>query len=122
MVGMKSLWRAVVIIIGLWLAACAPPAPTGAPELIARVVYVAASGETVSAEYFSDERVQLQFADGRRRQLPLAVSASGARYALGDEEWWEHQGEARYFVRDQVMFVGRPQTGAGHGSAGPASP
>lgn len=35
------------------------------------------------------------FAGGQLYQLPGAVSASGARYANGAVEYWEHQGQAR---------------------------
>lgn len=34
------------------------------------------------------------FAGGQTYTLPLAISASGARYSNGTVEYWEHQGEA----------------------------
>lgn len=91
------------------------PAENTASGFTQHVVYVADNGEHVQAEYRGDVpgdaeyTVTLHFADGRRSQLPLAISASGARYAAGDEEWWEHQGEVRYVVDAQLLFVGRQQ-------------
>ncbi len=46
--------------------------------------------------------------------LNLAVSASGARYTSGINEWWEHQGEATYSVNDELVFKGRLQHQPGH--------
>ncbi len=34
------------------------------------------------------------FAGGQVYELPVAVSGSGARYAEGGVEYWEHQGQA----------------------------
>lgn len=36
-----------------------------------------------------------------------AISASGTRYVLGVEEWWEHQGEATLSRDGRVVFTGR---------------
>ncbi|HOB89957.1 MAG TPA: META domain-containing protein [Candidatus Colwellbacteria bacterium] len=46
--------------------------------------------------------------------LPIAISASGARYANADESivFWEHQGEATIFKDDATVFQGRIQNTA----------
>ncbi len=42
---------------------------------------------------FADDRAEV-FAGGRIYDLPIAVSASGARYSDGVVEYWEDQGRA----------------------------
>ncbi|WP_292979071.1 MliC family protein [Nitrosomonas sp.] len=37
--------------------------------------------------------------------MTLAVSASGARFVAGKNEWWEHQGEATYSVNDELVNI-----------------
>lgn len=117
---MKLLRAAACVIATLGLVAACTPAEQTASDVgivVNSGVFVAASGKAVRAEYRSDDRpgpgrgesVSLTFADGTRKRLPLAISASGARYAAGNEEWWEHQGEATYSVNDQPVFVGRRQ-------------
>ncbi|SMB22200.1 conserved exported protein of unknown function [Sterolibacterium denitrificans] len=105
-------YRRVLPIAALVLAvACT--SPEQAAPVVGSGVFVADSvtgtDEMVHAEYRADDTVVLKFADGRRKQLPRAISASGARYAANGEEWWEHQGEARYSVNDATVFVGRLQ-------------
>jgi membrane-bound inhibitor of C-type lysozyme len=39
--------------------------------------------------------------------LTQAISGSGARYVLGAEEWWEHQGEATLSRDGRVVFSGK---------------
>ncbi len=46
--------------------------------------------------------------------MTLAVSASGARFVSGKNEWWEHQGEATYSVNDELVFTGRLQRQPDH--------
>lgn len=111
----------------LTVAACSSPPPPAAPVTPAPVVaepvaptrhevpiinaalFVAATGETVRADYRADDTVMIYFANNRRVQLPAAVSASGARYfdAATAREWWEHQGEVTYTERGKRIFMGR---------------
>lgn len=51
----------------------------------------------------------LTFPNNRIEILNPAVSASGARYVSGTNEWWEHQGEATYYVNDKQVFKGKLQ-------------
>ncbi|MBE7527683.1 MAG: MliC family protein [Nitrosomonas sp.] len=46
--------------------------------------------------------------------VTLAVSASGARFVSGKNEWWEHQEEATYSVNDELVFTGRLQRQPDH--------
>jgi membrane-bound inhibitor of C-type lysozyme len=43
-------------------------------------------GKTIKAE-FAKEKVNLLLSDGRKIELPQAISASGARYANSDESF-----------------------------------
>ncbi|MBI5518794.1 MAG: MliC family protein [Desulfovibrio sp.] len=44
---------------------------------------------------------------GETLTLPLALSASGARYSDGESTYWEHHGSARFERGDVVVFEGR---------------
>ncbi|WP_287718943.1 MliC family protein [Nitrosomonas sp.] len=78
-------------------------------SVISSVVFVSDSGQAVQAIYRDDDTVTLTFPNNRIEMLNLAVSASGARYVAGMNEWWEHQGEATYSVNDERVFTGRLQ-------------
>lgn len=84
-----------------------PPRPT--TSIISSVTFVSDSRQAVRAVYRDDDTVTLTFPDGRMEILNLAVSASGARYVAGENEWWEHQGEATYSTSNQTIFTGRLQ-------------
>lgn len=92
------------------LISCTPLSTLNpAVSVISSVVFVSDSGKVVQAIYRDDDTVTLTFPDGRTEILNLAVSASGARYVSGMNEWWEHQGEATYSVNDEQVFTGRLQ-------------
>jgi membrane-bound inhibitor of C-type lysozyme len=61
-----------------------------------------ADGTDVHAT-FADDSVRLRLPSGDAT-LPLAMSASGARYANDSLEFWEHAGEARISVRGTAAF------------------
>jgi len=70
--------------------------------------YRSADGKTVSAIFDLDrDQVTVTLPDGRVVTLPAAPSASGTRYSNGSETFWEHQGSARFFSGDTVIFEGR---------------
>jgi len=71
------------------LAACAS-GQTGGP----RVDWRCDGGAAFSVRYNAQGKAEV-FAGGRTYTLPAAASGSGARYAEGGVEFWEHQGEAR---------------------------
>ncbi|CAH2030938.1 cupin domain-containing protein [Trichlorobacter ammonificans] len=69
--------------------------------------YRSSSGERLDACFDrAAERVTLRMPDGRTVTLPLAPSASGARYGSGQEVFWEHQGTGRYFSGETLLFEG----------------
>jgi len=93
---------------------CTPFAVRNPPDSILKVVFISDSGQAVRAAYRDDDTVMLTFPDGRTEILNLAVSASGARFVAGKNEWWEHQGEATYSVNDELVFTGRLQRQPDH--------
>lgn len=107
----RELYRGLLTIAAL-LALGAPIADASAVDapvtvnIDPRVEYRNARGERVYARYgrLSDDTlhfVKLRLPGGKEYTLPLALSASGARYT--DEReivWWEHQGKARVEARN----------------------
>lgn len=70
--------------------------------------YAAASGERLDACFDQkDESVIIRLPDSSTVRLPLAVSASGARYSDGSRSFWEHQGDGRYFSGEKMLFEGK---------------
>ena len=89
----------VALLILTGSASCASGIrPQPAAAIVGSGVFVSDSGQTIRADYRDDGTVTLTFTDGTTKVLSQAVSASGARYVSGLDEWWEHQGEARYSV------------------------
>ena len=103
--------RPVLIGLALLLAAgCATQGPANdGVAVIHTATFVAADGRSVRAVYRDNDRVTLTLPGGAEVVLPIAISGSGARYADGNRQWWEHQGEATYSVDDRVVFRGRLQ-------------
>ena len=102
--------RDMVLMAALCLcaAACAPVEPVRpAIAASATAVFVSDTGQQVRAEYRNNDTVRLTFSDGQTKILPIAMSGSGARYADGRAQWWEHQGEATYSVDGKTVFSGR---------------
>ena len=93
----------------LLLAACSATTniPATAPAISGSGVFYADDGSSISATYYSDETVILQFQDATQQTLRAARSGSGTRYTLNSREWWEHQGKATYTVNGKTIFVGK---------------
>jgi len=73
----------------------------------ATAVFRSADGKTLAATFdLEQDQVTVTLPDGRVVTLPSAPSASGARYGNDDEIFWEHQGTARFFTGDTVIFEG----------------
>ncbi|MBU1185057.1 MAG: protease inhibitor I42 family protein [Proteobacteria bacterium] len=80
--------------------------PTAKPGMTS-ARYRSASGEVLTASFdLNAQRVTVTFPDGRKVTLPLAVSASGARFCDGTETFWEHQGTGRFFKGETLLFQG----------------
>ncbi len=75
---------------GLLLAACAAESPT---QPVAVSDLRCDNGAPLRIEWWP-EKAEVAFGT-QRWTLPLAVSGSGARYADGVREVWEHQGVVR---------------------------
>ena len=71
--------------LGLTAAACATAAPGSSA---ASNLYRCEGGRSFTAAYDRGGQSVLVTAGGMSRSLPLARSASGARYATGDSELW----------------------------------
>lgn len=107
---MKSFLNPLIFIFPTLLATIVScTTPNTKVSVISSVVFVSDSGQIVQAIYRDDDTVTLTFPDSRTEILNLAISASGARYVSGTNEWWEHQGEATYSVNDEQVFTGRLQ-------------
>jgi len=105
----KNRFAALFFIL-LTLSAIASCTPLiSSASIINSAIFVSDSGQQIQATYRNNDTVTLIFADGSRKILDLAVSASGARYIAGTHEWWEHQGEASYSVDDKQIFTGKRQ-------------
>ncbi|MXS85900.1 hypothetical protein ABO04_08270 [Nitrosomonas sp. HPC101] len=92
------------------ITSCTPlSTPNPKVSVISSVAFVSDSGQAIQAVYRDDDTVMLTFPDGRTEMLNLAVSASGARYVSGENEWWEHQGRASYSVKGELVFMGKLQ-------------
>jgi len=108
---MKLLRNTIMAcLMGIGCVSCSSTTtPSATSSTIGAGRFVAASGETISADYRGNDTVILNFKDGTTRLLSRAVSGSGARYVSGPYEWWEHQGNATYSVSDKRVFIGKRQ-------------
>lgn len=78
------------------------------PHRIEEHVFGCGGGTTIGARYSRDS-VALRLPNGTA-VLPIARSASGARYANDTLEFWEHAGEARVTQQGKVVLEGcRPE-------------
>ena len=69
--------------------------------------YRSGDGKTAVASFdLGRGLVTVSLPDGRSVTLPVAPSASGARYSDGKETFWEHQGSARFFNGETLLFEG----------------
>lgn len=91
----------LLVSIAFLLSACAQSPAPDAPEPDAPAAavpesftFACAGGTHFSVRYDADADIADVAAGGRHYTLTRAVSGSGARYAAGGVEFWEHQGEA----------------------------
>ncbi len=83
----------VSAVVLLTLSACATVAP--GPAITTPVTYGCARGKVFTATYPANGRKAVVSAGGVTKTLPLAKSASGARYAKGAFEIWGKGDDAR---------------------------
>lgn len=73
--------------------------------------FEAPDGRQLHARFDSHgKRVLVTLPDGARLTLPLALSASGARYSDGHATFWEHHGDVRVERDGMLVFQGREAT------------
>lgn len=73
--------------------------------------YLSSAGERLTARFdIKARKVTVERPGKKTRILPLAVSASGARYSDGTMTFWEHQGTATLFRGDEIVFYGKETT------------
>lgn len=73
-------------VVALTFSACASVTP--GPAITTPIAYGCARGKTFMATYPANGRKAIVTAGGVTKALPLARSASGARYAKGPFEIW----------------------------------
>lgn len=88
----------VFVVAGLTLSGCATVAPTEA--ITTPVAYGCKAGKAFTATYPAKGSKVVVSAGGVTKTLPLARSASGARYAAGGFEVWSKG--------DDAMLTGFP--------------
>lgn len=98
-------------------AAFAAALPCGGPRQVA-ASYVSSSGKQLEACFDRQtDTVTLRLADAEAITLPVAVSASGARYSDERRTFWEHHGVGRYYIGEALLFEGRPVEPSGYNRA-----
>ena len=84
---------ALIVVATVWLGACeaAAPPPSGdiapPPKAIAAAPAAKPLGERLNVAYRGSDAAMITYR-GETRFLPLARSASGARYAGDGWQWW----------------------------------
>jgi len=78
---------------------------TGESATASAFSFICPDGTTVGVTYADDQAV-VNVGDDLTMTLPRAPSASGARYAEGMNEFWEHQGEASVTLTDGTRLTG----------------
>lgn len=99
--------RILALLLVFSLVGCSIVPDHEGAALVGSGVFTSASGESILAEYRDNQTVTLTLVNGETRVLTQAISGSGARYVLGAEEWWEHQGEATLSRDGRVVFSGK---------------
>lgn len=114
---MLRLVLALVMVATTSAAVFAEALPCGGARQVA-ASYLASSGKRLEACFDRQtDTVTLRLADAETITLPVAVSASGARYSDERRTFWEHQGVGRYFVGETLLFEGRAVEPSGYSRA-----
>lgn len=85
--------RFFLLVITVALTDCSHLSPANTPvagrkvDIDAPIAYRCNSGRIVKAFYHSGTTAVVEY-EGRVREMIIAVSGSGARYAGGGLEWW----------------------------------
>jgi membrane-bound inhibitor of C-type lysozyme len=105
---MRIRFAAAFCLLLLLTAQPAPAASGSSPAADQpSAVYRTEDGRRLTARFDIPGRtVRITLPGGQTLTLPLAVSASGARYSDGASTFWEHHGRARFERGDVVIFEG----------------
>ena len=96
-----------IALVSVGCTTAPPPAPAASPAILGKATFASASGTEIRADYLANATVKLTFPDGGTQILKQAISGSGIRFVSGNDEWWEHQGEASYRHDGILVFIGR---------------
>ena len=71
-------------------------------------IYISGKGARLIAFFDTKaDTVTITLPSGRDITLPRAISGSGARYSNDHETFWEHHGEASYWIGEKRVFQGK---------------
>ena len=77
---------------------------------VTTVRYRSGRGAILTASFDPNtNQVQVTLPDGRKVELPAAISASGSRYTNAYETFWEHKGKGTFSQGSKVVFEGTVQ-------------
>lgn len=114
----------VVVMAGVFtLCGCVSPKPSGKASSkdsqpgasvpvndVIKAIYISPKGARLKASFDTKANtVAITLPSGRSITLPRAISGSGARYSNDRETFWEHHGEASYWIGEKRMFQGKVQ-------------
>ena len=102
--GVRPNIAAIILTVTIALSSCSLSAAKQEKLTViggTTITYLCETGEKISARYFSLsdkslEFVKLQMPDGKSYTLPLALSASGARYTDDRELVWWTKGDTAF--------------------------
>lgn len=100
--------RAITVLNVLLLLLAPVRALAGQAQAAPEALYEASDGSQLRARFDNPAKsVLVTLPNGTRLALPLALSASGARYSNGRDTFWEHHGDARVEQDGVLVFQGR---------------
>ncbi|MBW2206432.1 MAG: MliC family protein [Deltaproteobacteria bacterium] len=114
----------VVVIAGVFtLSGCVSSKPSGKSssinnqpgavgalkdESVIRAIFISEQGARLKASFDTKANtVTITLPSGNETTLPRAISGSGARYSNERETFWEHHGEASYWIGGKRVFQGK---------------
>ena len=114
----------VVVIAGVFtLCGCVSSKPSGKASSknnqpgasvplkvngVITAIYISEQGARLKASFDTKANtVTITLPSGNETTLPRAISGSGARYSNDRETFWEHHGEASYWIGEKRVFQGK---------------
>ena len=75
---------------------------------VIKAIYISQEGARLEASFDTKANTMaITLPSGRSITLPRAISGSGARYSNERETFWEHHGEASYWIGEKRVFQGK---------------